>query len=243
MSDTMTASESHVAAVRDGIAAAERQAGRAPSSVRLLAVTKYVGADEVRALHRFGCRDFGENRWQHAQETFVGLADPAADTLDPPPTWHFIGPLQRNKARPVAEHFDWLHSGDRVELLDTLDRVRGEAVGRTRPPMKVFLEVNVGGEAQKHGFSVEAVRQIRSHGPWPHLEIVGLMTMIPLVAEPSAGRGFYRRLRDTAEALSAEPGWPIGRELSMGLSHDFADAIAEGATWVRVGSALFDGTP
>lgn len=236
MSDTPTlASNARVRAVRSGIADAERAAGRAAGSVHLLAVTKYVGADQVRALHQFGCRDFGENRWQQAQPKFQAFD---AAPLDPEPSWHFIGPLQRNKARPVAERFDWLHSGDRVELLDTLDRLRAET---GLQPMRVFLEVNVGGEAQKHGFSVEAVRRIRSYGPWPHLAIVGLMTMIPLLADPSAGRGFYRTLRETVEELSSAPGWPVGRELSMGLSHDYAVAIAEGATWVRVGSALYDG--
>lgn len=216
--------------VLDQIASAALSAGRKPETVKLVAVTKYFsGTREVEELHEAGCRDFAENRLPVFQPKFEALR-----TLREAPEtafrWHFIGPLQKNKARKVLLMADTIHSGESLDLLRTLDRLSAELNLRRR----VFVEVNLGGEANKHGFSRPELELA-----WPeiqsfaHLELAGFMGMTSLDAdEAEAHRQFasLRLLRD--EFLP-------GGELSMGMSHDFPIAIAEGATIVRIGSALF----
>jgi pyridoxal phosphate enzyme (YggS family) len=201
-------------------AAAER-AGRDPAGVRLVAVTKTVGMDEVLALAGLGVTDFGESR--------VDAARPKIASLDLPARWHMIGTVQRRKARDVAALFDCVHSIDRADLAEALDRQAGER-GKT---LDAFIEVNVSGEESKHGFRPDEVEgALKTLAGLPHLRVSGLMTMAPFVDDPEAVRPVFARLRALAECA----GLP---ELSMGMSNDFETAIEEGATLVRIGTALF----
>jgi pyridoxal phosphate enzyme (YggS family) len=212
-----------LAAVRARIDAAARAAGRDPSSVTLVAVSKTQPAEAIRAAYAAGQRDFGENYAQELVAKHAALAD--LDGL----RWHFIGALQRNKAKDVAPRAHVIEAVDRLELARELDK-RAAAAGRT---LEVLLEVNVGGEASKSGAApadvpalVDAVRAL------PRLALRGLMTIPPEVDDPADARPYFAALR----ALAQEHGLA---ELSMGMSHDFEAAIAEGATLVRVGTAIF----
>lgn len=201
---------------------------RSPEEIRLVGVTKYFpDTEEVRALYEAGCRDFGENRLQNLE--------PKADELRkagrfPDLTWHFIGPLQRNKARRVLEIADWIHSGESLELLKTLDRLAAE-LGR-KP--HVLVEVNLGGEQNKHGFTPQGAREawneIRS---LTNIRLEGFMGMTSLDATEAQAHAQFASLRTLRDELLP------GGQLSMGMSHDFPIAIAEGATLVRIGTALY----
>lgn len=215
------------AAVRGRIAAACERAGRDPTSVRLVAVTKYASVEQIRELVALGHRDLGENRPQQ-------LLDRAA-SIDADVRWHLIGTLQRNKARKVLPAASLIHSVDSVRLLETLDRLAEELSLRPR----VLLEVNVSGEESKHGLSPEELRAAWPQvAAFPHLDIAGLMTMAPYSDDPESARPVFRELRRLREDLTAAGPLPLP-ELSMGMSGDFEVAIEEGATIVRVGSALF----
>lgn len=211
------------------IRAAERRAGRPEGSARLVAVSKTFPAGDVRACHDAGQRVFGENRVQEALGKIPAL---------PPDTeWHLIGPLQRNKVRKAMEHFTLIHAVDSLRLAQFMDTVAQETGKRPR----ILLEVNVGDENSKFGFSPEALER-----EWPelaaldHLEIAGLMCIPPPVENPEDARPYFRRLRELRETLSSKGGTPL-TELSMGMSHDFETAVEEGATLVRVGTAIFGG--
>lgn len=208
--------------IRTRMAAAAERAGRSSEQVRMVAVTKTVDVDVMRALLDLGVTDFGENR--------VEMARPKIHALGHGVCWHMIGNVQRRKARDVAAMFDWVHSIDRVEVGEALSR-QAVALGRA---LRAFLEVNVSGEATKHGFPPdrveEALCQLSHHAG---LVVVGLMTMAPLEAEPEATRPVFRRLKALADRLGLA-------ELSMGMSNDFEVAIEEGATTVRIGTALFE---
>lgn len=217
-------------AVLAEIAAACERAGRPPESVQLIAVTKYAEIDWVRELVGLGQTTLGENRPQQ-------LVDRAGTIAGA--TWHLIGHLQRNKVRAVLPHVACIHSIDSLKLLS---RVGDLAVELGLKP-KVLLEVNVSGEESKDGFSVATLRQ-----EWPELlrvegvVIAGLMTMAPLADDPESARPVFRALRELRDELrSAAGGAPEFCELSMGMSGDFAVAIEEGATMVRIGSRLFEG--
>ncbi len=209
----------NLSSVRSRIAAACRRAGRDPSGVTLVAVTKTVGLEEVRTLRDLGVRDFGENRVQDGLPKALAL---------PEARWHFIGSLQRNKVRKVLSGFHVVHSVDSAELAAQVARVAEEATWHG----EVLLEVNVAGEAQKGGIpaaEVEAfVRGLKG------LAVSGLMTMAPLDPDPEKARPVFRRLRELQGSLGL-------RHLSMGMSQDFEVAVEEGATMVRVGTALFEG--
>lgn len=219
------------AQVLAGIRTAEQAAGRAPGSVQLLAVSKLQPAAAVRALHACGQRAFGENYVQEALAKRAELADLEL-------VWHLIGPLQSNKTRDVAEHFDWVHSVDRLKIAQRLSEQRPIGL----PPLQICLQVNIDDEASKAGVSpddlpalAEAVLAL------PNLRLRGLMC-IPRPGNVAA----LAALAKTAEALRARlpalADAPFDT-LSMGMSDDLAEAVAAGSTLVRVGTALFGARP
>jgi len=222
-----------VAAVRERIARAADRASRPAEAVRLVAISKTFPAEAVRAAFAAGVRDFGENRVQEAEPKIAALADLASAR------WHLVGHLQSNKARRAATLFDTVHSVDSLELGRRLARAGSES-GRT---LRGLLQVDLAGEETKFGLdeaqllpALEALR--REQG----LAIEGLMVLPPYLDEPAAVRPFFSRLRELGERAAAA-GLTSGRELSMGMSHDFEVAIEEGATMVRVGSAIFGDRP
>lgn len=211
------------------IRAAEVRARRPEGSARLVAVSKTFPASDVQACHDAGQRIFGENKVQEALGKIPAL---------PPDTeWHLIGPLQRNKVRKAVEHFTLIHAVDSLRLAQFMDTVAQETGKRPR----ILLEVNAGGEDSKFGFSPEALeREWEELARLGHLEIAGLMCIPPPVENPEDARPYFRRLRELKETLSGRSGLPL-EELSMGMSHDFETAVEEGATLVRVGTAIFGG--
>ncbi|WMY07723.1 YggS family pyridoxal phosphate-dependent enzyme [Paraburkholderia phenoliruptrix] len=216
-------------AVQQRIAMAAHVAGRDARSIALLAVSKTFPAEDVRAAHAAGQRAFGENYVQEALTKIEALADLRASL-----EWHFIGPLQSNKTRPVAEHFDWVHSVDRLKIAQRLSEQRPDAL----PPLNVCLQVNISGEASKSGVSVDEAMQVaRDIAALPRLRLRGLMA----IPEPTGGideqRVPHRRLRELFERLRSD-GLALDT-LSMGMSSDLGAAVLEGATIVRVGTAIF----
>lgn len=220
-----------LALVQARIAASCRSVGRPPDAVALLAVSKTFGAERVLALAAHGQRRFGENYLQEALEKISGCATQRPDlALE----WHFIGPIQSNKTRPIAEHFDWVHSIDREKIARRLAEQRPPARG----PLQVCLQVNIDAEDSKSGCAPGEVPALaRAIAAMPGLRLRGLMT-IPRPQPESAGtREAFARLRELFERLRKD-GIPLDT-LSMGMSDDLEAAIAEGSTLVRVGSALF----
>ncbi len=217
-----------VAAVRERIAQAAARAGRDPAAVTLVAVSKTVPANRVYAAYLTGIRDFGENR---VEEALAKQGELPSDIA-----WHMIGHIQSRKARDVVGRFALAHSLDSLDLAETLQR-RAEAAAVRVP---VLLEVNVAGEAAKYGFApADVPAAVGSVSRLGRLDVCGLMTMAPIVAEPEAARPVFRALRALRDRLCAEyPGLALD-ELSMGMTDDFEVAIEEGATLVRVGRAVF----
>lgn len=221
---------SRLAEVRRRVEAAAAGAGRVPGSVRLIAVGKGQPPAAIRAAHAAGQRDFGENYVQELARKAVELSDLEAIR------WHAIGRIQRNKAREVIRLARFIHTVDRAELARELDRRAPDGERRS-----VLVEVNLGGEAQKGGCAPgelgALLEEIRG---CPRLEVVGLMTVPPDTADAEGARPHFAALR----ALRDRHGGPAALpELSMGMSHDFEIAIAEGATLVRVGTAIFGPRP
>jgi pyridoxal phosphate enzyme (YggS family) len=217
-----------LARVRVRIAAAARVAGRAPDSVRLVAVSKKMTVDDVRAALHAGQLDLGESYGQELRDKRQALADEPV-----PPRWHFIGPLQANKVKYVAGNVALVHSVDSAPLLDELER-RGA-------DQACLVQVNVAGEAQKRGVAPAALPALLDHfATLSHVRCEGLMTVPPLSDDPAAARPFFAALRALRD-LETERNRPHVdlRELSMGMSHDLEMAIAEGSTLVRVGTAVF----
>ena len=209
----------NLAGVRERIIAACARAKRSPESVKLVAVTKERSVEEARGLAALGVKDFGENRLEGLEEKRGKV---------PGAVWHFIGNLQSNKARRVAELADCIHS---IESLRVVERVSGRCMELGKK-MPVFLEVNVAGEASKHGVPKEELPALLNGARMlPGIRVIGLMTMAPLV-EPEKTRRAFNLLAQFARSN----GLP---ELSMGMSNDFEVAVEEGATFVRIGSALF----
>ncbi len=214
-------------AVRERIAAAARRAGRDPAAVRLVAVSKTVGVERLGEAVALGQRLFGENYLQEAR--------PKVAALGPGVEWHFIGHLQSKKARGVVELFDLIHSMDRLKLAQALE----EAAVRQGKVQAVLLQVNLAGEASKSGAPPEALPELlRAVEACPHLMVMGLMTMPPWLDDPEAVRPYFRQLRKLRDRLCKLTDNPLP-ELSMGMSGDFEVAIEEGATLVRVGTAIF----
>ena len=223
----MSTIESNLQAVRARIAAAARAAGREPGDIALLAVSKTFAAGEVHAAYAAGQREFGENYVQEGMEKIAALS-----AL--PLVWHFIGPVQSNKTRSIAEHFDWVHSVAREKIALRLAQARPPELG----PLDICLQVNVSGEASKSGVAPEEVRPLaEAVRALPRLRLRGLMA----VPEPSDDielqRRRFRGLRILLEQLNAA-GFGLDT-LSMGMSQDLEAAIMEGATIVRVGTAIF----
>lgn len=202
--------------------------------MELVAVTKYVGTDVIAALSRAGVRDVGENRPQSLWEKV-----PVVAGLDAPtPRWHMIGHLQRNKVRRTLPLIHTFHAGDGLRLLR---RISSEVERVDREPLRTFVQVNVSGEETKAGFAPEALADALSEASeLPGLELVGLMTMAPAGESPEHTRPVFRSLRKLRDEMRGR-GYLDGSSLSMGMSQDFEVAIEEGATHVRVGSALYDG--
>ncbi len=218
--------------VHERIARACRRTGRSPSRVALLAVTKTVPAQAVREAIAAGIADIGESRVQEARDKQAELADAVV-------RWHLIGHLQRNKAATAARLFDAVHSLDSAELAADLNAAR--ASGPKSQRLEVFIQVALAGEAQKFGCSPEAALKLAEKIPdWPHLRLVGLMTIPPYQDDPEAARPVFKLLYQLRAEAGKRTGMaPTALKLSMGMSHDFEVAIEEGADIVRVGTALF----
>jgi pyridoxal phosphate enzyme (YggS family) len=212
--------------VNERIEKAARRVGRDPAEIKLVAVSKTVEAARIKEAIEAGISILGENYVQEAQKKIEEIGRPVA--------WHFIGHLQSNKAKYAVRLFDMIHSIDSLTLAQELNR-RAEQAGQI---VKVMIEVNISGEATKFGTDEEKVfgivRGILNLG---HLSLEGLMTMPPYFDLPEMSRPYYTKLRELKERMLRE-GIPL-KELSMGMSNDFEIAIEEGATYVRVGTAIF----
>jgi pyridoxal phosphate enzyme (YggS family) len=219
--------------IREIIADAAGKSGRVPSSVRLMAVTKTVDDERIREAIEAGIDIVGENYLQEAKRKLESFGK----SLE----WHMIGHLQTNKARFAVNLFDMIHSVDRIELAKELDRRAGLA-GLT---MKVLIEVNAAGETTKSGTSPsETVSLVRFVAQFPNLSIQGLMTMPPFFDDPEEARPYFRRLRELKDEIDAEKIPRVEmKELSMGMSGDYMAAVEEGATIVRLGTAIFGERP
>jgi len=223
----MSTIESNLQAVRGRIAAAAKAAGREPGEIALLAVSKTFAAGEVRAAYAAGQREFGENFVQEALQKIAALS-----VL--PLVWHFIGPIQSNKTRAIAEHFDWVHSVARAKIALRLAEARPQALG----PLDVCLQVNLSGESSKSGVAPDEVRSLaEAVRGLPRLRLRGLMA----IPEPSDEIDLQRRRFGGLHLLLAQlnsAGFGLDT-LSMGMSQDLEAAVMEGATIVRVGTAIF----
>jgi len=227
----MTDIAAHLSAVREQIKQAAARAGRDPSAVRLIAVSKTHPAAAVDAAVAAGQRVFGESRVQESRDK-IPACPPGLE-------WHFIGHLQKNKVRQALPLFSFFHSVDSTALAETINRIAGE----TGKPVDGLLEVNVSGEESKYGFTPDRLRaEFPALAKLPHLRIRGLMTMAPYSDNPQDARPVFRTLRELREELQSAHGHPLP-ELSMGMSGDFEPAVEEGATLVRVGSSIFGARP
>jgi len=227
----MSSIEANLQQVRQRITRSCHDAGRPEQSVTLLAVTKTFGATQVRQAHAAGQRDFGENYVQEALAKIDALADLRAHLR-----WHLIGPLQSNKTRVVAEHFDWVHSVERLKIAQRLAEQRPADL----PPLQLCLQVNISGEASKSGLlpdEVGAVARAVAALPRQRVQLRGLMAIPEPAEDLAAQRAPHRALRELMAALN-DGGLGLDT-LSMGMSADLEAAIVEGATIVRVGTAVF----
>lgn len=223
----MTTISTNLQAVRTRIAAAADLAGRTADDIRLLAVSKTFPLERVREAVQAGQRAFGEN---YVQEGLAKIA--ALEDLDL--EWHFIGPLQSNKTRQVAEHFAWVHGIERLKIAERLSQARGQE----RPPLQVCVQVNVSGEASKSGVSpCDTAALAHAVATLPNLRLRGLMAIPEPTEDAALTRRRYATLRELQDALNA--GGLALDTLSMGMSHDLEAAILEGANLVRVGTAIF----
>jgi pyridoxal phosphate enzyme (YggS family) len=235
MSDTLAPGpeelRERLASVRRRIERAGHKAGRDPAEVRLIAVSKTHPPEAVRRAIGAGVTDLGENRVQEADAKIQEVGRGAA-------RWHLIGHLQANRARHAVQLFDLIHSLDAVALAERLDRLCEEA-GRDELP--VLIQVDLGGEATKSGASEDSLDELASAvGACRRLRLAGLMTLPPFFEDVERVRPFFRRLRELRDRLGERGSFGAERgELSMGMSHDYEVAIEEGATLVRVGTAIF----
>lgn len=224
--------ERNLRQVRERIAHAAERAGRAPSEITLVAVTKTLPVETIRLAYGLGLRDFGENRVEEAL--------PKARQLPADIRWHCIGHIQRRKARMAVELSHLVHSVDSVRLAQRLQRFCQE-LDRDLP---ILLEVNVSGEETKYGFRPEEVAAaVPAIAACDRLHIQGLMTMAPIVSDPEEARPYFRALRELRDALAAQFPNLAWQHLSMGMTGDFEVAVEEGATLVRIGQAIFGPRP
>jgi uncharacterized pyridoxal phosphate-containing UPF0001 family protein len=260
----MTAIAANLQAVRERIARAARAAQRAPGDVLLLAVSKTIPAERIAQAHAAGQRAFGENTAQEAVAKITNLAtlqpplewhvarshqenfrsrsdmDPSAGVASPegplllPLEWHFIGPIQSNKTGAIATHFQWVHSVERARIAERLNAARPEGL----PPLNVCIQVNVSGEATKSGVAPGGETELAGIiSRLPRLRLRGLMAIPEPTADAAQQRRRFALLRSLKDGLVAR-GYALDT-LSMGMSDDFEAAIAEGATMVRIGTAIF----
>ena len=214
----------NLSAISARIASAAQAAGREPASVQLLAVSKTKPASAIREIHAAGVYDFGENYLQEALTKQQALGDL-------PLIWHFIGPIQSNKTKAIAEHFDWVHSVDRLKIAQRLSEQRPAGLA----PLNICLQVNVSGEASKSGCAPADLPALaKAVAALPNLRLRGLMA----IPEPTDDRAEQEAAFATLHQLQESLGLGLDT-LSMGMSHDLEAAIAQGATWVRIGTALF----
>ena len=221
--------KNRLAEIRNRVDRAAERAGRKPESIRLIAVSKTKPVSLIREAIAAGATDLGENYIQEAREKIPQLSDRV--------NWHFIGHLQKNKAKFAAALFSWVHTVDSPGLAEALNR-RAEMESRH---LNVLIEVNVGKEATKSGVLEEALIPLAEHvSGLASLSLKGLMVIPPITADPEAARAYFIRTRQLAEQVAAQkiPGVSMD-ELSMGMTSDFEIAIEEGATMVRVGTAIF----
>ncbi|MBV4489440.1 YggS family pyridoxal phosphate-dependent enzyme [Pseudomonas oryzicola] len=214
----------NLSAISARIASAAQAAGRDPASVQLLAVSKTKPASAIREIHAAGVRDVGENYLQEALTKQQALSDL-------PLIWHFIGPIQSNKTKAIAEHFDWVHSVDRLKIAQRLSEQRPAGLA----PLNICLQVNVSGEDSKSGCAPADLPALaKAVAALPNLRLRGLMAIPEPTDDRAAQEAAFATLRELQEDLG------LGLDtLSMGMSHDLEAAIAQGATWVRIGTALF----
>jgi pyridoxal phosphate enzyme (YggS family) len=227
----MSTIDLNLQAVRQAIVSSAHEAGRDAAAVRLLAVSKTFGPDAVLAAMAAGQSAFGENYLQEAIDKIAAVAKAAPEAAL---EWHFIGPIQSNKTRPIAEHFDWVQSVDREKIAVRLSEQRPEARG----PLNICLQVNISGEASKSGVAPEELAALAHQvARLPNLRLRGLMAIPEPASEFDHQRAAFRQLRLLYEQLNAE-GLALDT-LSMGMSSDMRAAVFEGATIVRIGSAVF----
>lgn len=226
----MASIEAALNETRQRIERAANRCGRDPRQCQLLAVSKTRPVSDIRAAYDCGQRQFGENYLQEALPKLEALADL-------PITWHFIGPMQSNKTRAVAEHFDWVHSVDRLKIASRLNQQRPD----TLPPLNICLQVNISGETSKAGISPEQVMETAAAiAPLARLRLRGLMCIPQASETPARQAEPFARLRELLQRLrQQQPGLADLDTLSMGMSADLEAAIAEGATWVRIGTGIF----
>lgn len=219
----------NVKVVRENIRRAAEQSGRDPGQVKLLAATKTQGVPQVRAALEAGVRYFGEN--------YVQEAKGKREALGPLGEWHLIGHLQKNKVSAAVDLFSMIQSLDSVELAKRLDR----AGAKQDVVVRVLVEVNLAGEETKSGVSeAQLLTLLRETARLPNMSVEGLMIIPPFAEDPEASRSYFRKLRDLRDSLRQQdfPNLDL-KELSMGMTHDYAIAVEEGSTMVRVGTALF----
>ncbi len=223
----------NIARVHQRIATAAKRAGRNPGEITLMGVSKTFSVEDIREAYAAGLRVFGENRVQE----FAGKADALRDLRDA--EWHLIGHLQTNKAAKAVELFDAVDSVDSARMAEKLNGF-AEGAGKV---FSVLIEINVGGESAKTGVApgADELEQIlRGASRWGHLKICGLMTVPPYAEDPEGSRPYFRQLREIRDSITRRKASHFGTAvLSMGMSHDFEVAIEEGATCVRVGTAIF----
>ena len=214
----------NLSALAERIDSAARAVGRDPASIQLLAVSKTKPASAIREIHAAGVRDVGENYLQEALTK-------QGELRDLPLIWHFIGPIQSNKTKAIAEHFDWVHSVDRLKIAQRLSEQRPAGL----PPLNICLQVNVSGEDSKSGCAPADLPALANAvAALPNLRLRGLMAIPEPTEDRAEQEAAFASLRQLQERLS------LGLDtLSMGMSHDLEAAIAQGATWVRIGTALF----
>ena len=223
--------QANLALVRQRIDTAAKRVGRDPSDVKLVAVSKMHPVAVLRNAIEAGATVFGENKVQEAESKIAEIGRRNA-------TWHLIGHLQSNKARKAAQLFDVIHSVDSVELAERLERI---CIEDGRDELSVLVQVDLAGEATKSGIAESDLPELVAYlRTCKHLRFDGLMVLPPFFDEPEATRPFFKRLREIRDDLASKGVFANGRgELSMGMSHDFEIAIEEGATIVRVGTAIF----
>lgn len=218
--------EERYQAIQARIVEACRLAGRDPAEINLVAISKKQSPEIIREAAACGISVFGENRVQELEQKAALCPDGL--------TWHLVGHLQSNKAVRAVELFDAFHSIDSLKLLERVNAAAGEA-GRT---VSVFLQVSISGEVSKFGLAPDAVSPVLDASvKLMNVDIIGLMTMPPHTPEPEGAAPFFRALRELRDQLRESTGVPLD-DLSMGMSHDFHVAIAEGANWIRIGTAL-----